>query len=68
MNTSLKRPGNIIFDGAVLTQNQTLVGSKSVCFIDFPIVNLSGKLMFKLLQFKKGSIFTVGVIPKKVYE
>lgn len=62
MKIALKIPKNIYFDGAVLTQNQILGGSKSVCLINYPIANLSGKLMFKLLQLKKGGSFIVGVI------
>lgn len=55
------------FDGSVLVQNQILAGSKSLCLIDFPIVNLSGKLLFKVLQQKKGGAVILGVVPKNVY-
>lgn len=68
LKTALKIPSNMYFDGTVLTQNQVLGGSKSMCLIDFPIVNLSGKLVFKILQIAKGGYFVVGVASKKVYE
>lgn len=68
LKTALKIPSNMYFDGTVLTQNQLLGGGKVTGFIEFPVVNLSGKLVFKILQIPKGGYFLVGVVSKKVYD
>ena len=67
LNTAMKKPDNIGFDGYVLKQN-SIYGGKSLCLIDYPIQKLSGRLGFKMVQLKKGAIVIICVIPKKVYD
>ncbi len=67
LNTALKKPDNIVFDGSVLKQTM-IYGGKTLCFIDFPIQKLTGRIGFKMVQLKKGAAIVISVLPKKVYE
>ena len=66
-NTALKKPGNIVYDGSILKQTM-VYGGKTLCLIDFPIQNLTGRIGFKMVQLKKGATIIINVLPKKVYE
>lgn len=59
----MKKPASVSFIGGVLAQTVNNV-TKSLCLIDHPVSTLSGKLNFKIVQFKKGSQIILGALTK----
>ncbi len=55
------------FIGGVLSQTVNN-NTKSLCLIEYPVANLSGRISIKVLQFKKGSQIIVGAMTKQVYD
>ncbi len=53
--------------GGILAQYQNNA-NKSLSLIEYPVLSLSGKIQFKILQMKKNAQIIFGAIPKKVYE
>lgn len=68
LSMAIKRPSNIMFNDNFLTQTNILANAKTLCIIDFPVLSISGKIVFKIAQLKKTSQLVIGVMPKKVYE
>ncbi len=63
IDETLKKPININFIGGVLSQTVNN-NTKSLCLIEYPVANLSGRISIKVLQFKKGSHIIIGAMTK----